>query len=105
MVGVEQLREIESRKRLLRAQSEIARRSIQLEWAGLRTDTAWVGRATDWMNRYRSVLLLLAVPVGGVLVVKRGKGLRRLLLRGFAVWQLLRKAGGLMSLFKHRKPF
>jgi hypothetical protein len=103
MVEIAQLRDIAAQKRLIQAQSELCRRSIQLEWETLKLDTAWVGRSMDWISRYRAVLLLLAAPVGGAIVARRGRGMRRLLLQGFAAYQLVRRAGVFNSWFRRRR--
>jgi hypothetical protein len=102
MAKTNKLTRIADQKRLVHAQSEIYRRAIQLEWESLKLDTAWVSRGVDWVNRYRTVLLLLAAPVGGLLVVRRGRGIRRLLLQGFAAWQMVRRVGAVTSLFRRR---
>jgi hypothetical protein len=102
MAKINKLTGIEDQKQLIQAQSEVFRRSIQLEWETLKLDTAWVGRGVDWINRYRNLLLLLAAPVGGLLVVRRGRGIRRLLLQGFTAWQMVRRIGAVTSLFRRR---
>lgn len=103
MAQLDPLKKVDDQKRLVQAQSEICRRSIQLEWEGVKVDTAWVGRSMEWLHRYRAVILLLAAPVGGVLLVRRGRVLRRLFLQGFAAWQLLRRAGALTSWLRGRR--
>jgi hypothetical protein len=103
MAQLDKLTKITEQKRLVQVQSEICRRSIQLEWEGVKLDTAWVGRSMEWLNRYRTVILLLAAPVGGVLLVRRGRLIRRLFLQGFAAWQLLRRAGTLTSWLRGRR--
>jgi hypothetical protein len=100
MVELAELRDIAAQKRLVQAQSELCRRSIQLEWEGLKLDAAWVGSSMDWVSRHRTALLLLAAPLGGVLVARRGRTIQRVLLQGFAAWQLVRRAGVLRSWFR-----
>jgi hypothetical protein len=102
MVELAELKRIAAQKRLIQAESDICRRSIQLELDGFKLDTAWVRRGIDWLNRYRTTLLLLAAPLGGALVTRRARGVRRLLLQGFAAWQLMRRAGAVGALLRRR---
>jgi hypothetical protein len=88
MAQLPELRSISEQKSLLRAQCEVCRRSLHLQLASLRVDTDGLRRGVDWVGRYRSFFWLVA-PAAGFLVVRRGRALRRLLIRGVAIWQLL----------------
>jgi hypothetical protein len=88
MAELLELSSITDQKRLLRAQCELCRRSLQLELGSLRDGTAWVRRGVETASRYRS-LLWVAAPVVGFLIARRGRQARRLLVRGVTAWQLL----------------
>jgi hypothetical protein len=67
MAQLPELKSIRERKRLLRAQSETCRRSLALQLATLRADSAWLHRGADSVARYRS-FLWLAAPLAGFLI-------------------------------------
>lgn len=98
MAELLELRSITERKRLLQAQCDVCRRSLQLQIASVRDDTAWVRRGVESVGRYRS-FLWLAAPLAGLLVARRGRQLRRLLVRGVTAWQLLAR------LWRWTRPF
>lgn len=100
MVEFPELRRIAAQKQLLQVQSEICRKAVQLEWSSLQQDTAWVSRSLDWLHRHRTSILLLAAPLGGALVARRGRAARRILLHGVAAWHLLRRANAVRSFFR-----
>lgn len=82
-----QLKSLAERKRLLQAQCDICRKSLQLQFITFQSDSAWLHRGIGSLSRYRSVLWL-AAPVAGFLVARRAKTLRWLVIKGFALWQL-----------------
>jgi hypothetical protein len=88
MAQLTELTSFAERKRLVRAQSEICRRSLGLQLATLRASSDWFHRGAESVARYRSFIWLVA-PLAGFLIVRRGRALRSFLIRGVAAWQIL----------------
>jgi hypothetical protein len=99
MAQLHELTTISERKRMAQAQCELCRRSLRLQLATFSADTAWFQRGLDSVARYRSFLWIVA-PAAGFLIARRGKMLRRLLIRGVAGWQLMSRFWRWFKLFR-----
>jgi hypothetical protein len=102
MAKLSSLKNLAAQKSLVQAESEHYRTSLLVEWDGLKRDTAWAGRSMDWVHRYRPLILIVAAPLVGFLMVRRGGTIKRLLVGGIAVFNLLRRTKGLASLLLPR---
>jgi hypothetical protein len=102
MAELSPLKNLAAQKSLLQAESELYRTSIRVELDGLKRDTAWAGRSMDWVHRYRPLILLVAAPLFGFLMVRSGGGVKRLLLGALAAFRIFQRTRGLASLLLPR---
>ncbi len=85
-----QLTELQRHKHALLAQSELYRGMLQLEYARLEHNLAWVDGGLRLVKSF-SPWLALAAPLAGYFLARKRSGRRGLWLKGWAAWRLLRR--------------
>ena len=94
MFKTQEMTELEIRKRQLLAASQVNRQLLVFQTGQLQAAAGWVDRG------YRLAQSLgpgfkFALPIAGLLLVRKRSGERSLLAKAFAGWQFARKAAGL----------
>jgi hypothetical protein len=72
MVSAKELARLQAHKELLVVQCDLHRGILRVECARLRSKFDWVDRSSEWIQKARPWLPLLA-PVAGFLVARRWK--------------------------------
>jgi len=85
-----ELKELQSRKQALLAQSELRRCMLQLECAQLALAVGWVDRGLRLVKAL-SPWLKLAAPLAGFFVIRKRSRLLDLWAKGWGGWRLLRR--------------
>ena len=93
MIAGQQIRELDTRRRLLAMQSDIHRKTLRLQLSELRARGSLAGKTLHQVQP----ALLVAAPVVGYLLVRRWPALKNFATRGFLGWAALRRAGRIVS--------
>ena len=97
MGAISEMNELEERKTLLLAQSELRRRMLQVQYEALESRVEWVDKGFRAFQSARP-FLVFGAPLFGYLVARKWSLLRKLSTTGLVGWRLAR--GGLRVLRK-----
>lgn len=98
-----EIEEIQIKKQLLLAKSDIYRQSLELQCGQIHAATAWIDRTYGFIRSAYPIYVLLA-PLIGYFTFKKRKRIRGMAANAFLGVQLVRKLRALWELWKAKKP-
>ena len=98
-----EIEEIQIKKQLLLAKSNVYRQSLELQCGQIQATTAWIDRAYNFIRSSYPICALLA-PLIGYFTFKKRKNIRGMAANALLGVQLVRKLRALWELWKAKKP-
>ena len=103
MVEIPELKDLQTRKQVLLAKSELHRCTLALTCERVKEQTAWIDRTAGFARTSWPVLVVLA-PLAGYLLVKKRAFVMRAWSRAWLGWKLYRSAWPLVQSFLAARP-
>ena len=98
-----EIEEIQIKKQLLVAKSNVYRQSLELQCGQIQVATAWIDRTYNFIRSTYPIYVLIA-PLIGYFTFKKRKNIRGMAANALLGFQLVRKLRALWELWKAKKP-